>query len=59
MAIFDRWGNKVFETNDQNEAWDGSFHGVKEETGTYVYAIQITFINGASVEKKGNVTLLR
>lgn len=59
LQIFNRWGQKVFETKDQNEGWDGNYHGVKEETGTYVYSIELTFINGQTVEKKGNVTLIR
>ena len=27
LAIFNRWGNKIFETTDLNSGWDGSFQG--------------------------------
>lgn len=39
LQIFDRWGNKVFQTEDVNERWNGYFDGVPVTTGVYVVKI--------------------
>ena len=59
MAIYDRWGNKVFESNNINDGWDGKYNGQPENTGTYVYYIKGTYDDGTDFEKKGNVALVR
>jgi gliding motility-associated-like protein len=59
MAVYNRWGAKVFESYDRNEAWDGTINGEPAEVGTYAYHAQVhTWLN-EHVESKGNVTLLR
>ncbi|MBX7109745.1 MAG: gliding motility-associated C-terminal domain-containing protein [Chitinophagales bacterium] len=57
--IFNRWGQMIFYTSDLNEGWNGEFKGVPEETGTYVYFITATFLDGTSETRRGNVTLIR
>ncbi len=59
FAIFDRWGNKVFETTDQSKCWDGNFNGVPMNTGEFVYFLKVTLTNGQTTEQKGNITLIR
>ena len=60
MSIFDRWGNKVFESNDLNApGWDGNFHGKKMNTDVYVFYATISFREGKPIKTKGNLTLLR
>jgi gliding motility-associated-like protein len=59
FVIFDRWGEKVFETNDINNGWDGTFRGQKMNNGVFVYYLQATFKNGEEVTKKGDITLIR
>ncbi len=59
FVIFDRWGNKVFESNNQNEGWDGAYNGKPMQTGTYSYYINGTYTDGKTFEKKGNITLVR
>ncbi|MEO6303472.1 MAG: gliding motility-associated C-terminal domain-containing protein [Bacteroidia bacterium] len=61
-TIFDRWGNKVFETisNTGNIAWDGKTQSGKETAvGTYFYIIKGTGKDGTDYDKKGNVSLFR
>ena len=58
-TIFDRWGKKVFNTNNIDEGWDGKFHGVPQPIGVYVYDIEVVTFNGQVVKKAGNITLLR
>lgn len=59
LIIYDRWGNKVFESNNINDGWDGKYLGQPENTGTYVYYFEGTYTNGNSFSKKGNVALVR
>ena len=59
-AIYDRWGNLLFETNDQSHAWDGSKNGNAMETGTYVYYLKAVCITtDAEIRLKGNVSILK
>jgi len=61
MAIYNRWGEKVFETRQSDgRGWDGKLNGVMQPEGVYVYIIQVSFRDNNKEEKyQGNVTLLR
>ena len=60
MKIYNNWGELVFETNDINQKWDGSFHGKPAEEGVYVYMVSAKGINNVgSSYKNGTVTLLK
>jgi gliding motility-associated-like protein len=59
MFIFNRWGELLYYTTDLNEGWDGRYEQKEAEIGAYVYVIKAAFFDGSSLEKKGNVTLLR
>lgn len=59
FRIFNRWGEKVFETHDKNIGWDGYYKGVLQEMEVYTYAVEAKLINGETVPLKGNITLLR
>jgi len=57
--ICNRWGEKVFETNNAANGWDGNFRGEKCDTGVFVYFLEATLITNVKVSRKGNITLLR
>lgn len=59
FIIYDRWGEKVFETNDATTGWDGTYKGDPMNIGVFVYYVKGKLKNGDDVTKKGNVTLLR
>ncbi|HXP51776.1 MAG TPA: gliding motility-associated C-terminal domain-containing protein, partial [Bacteroidia bacterium] len=59
FIVFDRWGNKVFETDDKNIPWDGTSKGQAMNTGSYVYSLSATLYDGTNIQKKGNVALVR
>lgn len=59
FAIYDRWGEKIFETTNLNKGWDGTYKGVKSDPGVFVYYLDATCINKEKYIKKGNVTLIR
>jgi len=59
FEVFDRWGNKVFETNDRKSGWDGKFMGQPLNTGSYIYVFSATLYDGTTQTRKGNVALIR
>ncbi len=59
FRVFDRWGNKVFESTDINACWDGHYNGKLMPQDAYIYQIQAVTCSGKVVSKTGNVTLLR
>lgn len=59
FAIYDRWGEKVFETSDQNICWDGTYKGKLMNTASFVYYLKATLVNGEEISKKGNISLIR
>lgn len=59
LQIFNRWGQKVFETNNMNEGWDGMFNGQPCEPDVFVYIAEGKGRKGKSQIIKGNVTLMR
>lgn len=59
MEVYNRWGQKVFETSDiYGRGWDGKFNGLDQPEGVYVYLIRVNF-GGGFEQYDGNVTLLR
>ena len=59
LAIYDRWGEQVFETNTQANGWAGTYKGKPMNTGVFVYVLKVIFEDGKTEEQKGNVTLVR
>jgi gliding motility-associated-like protein len=59
FVVYNRWGQKVFETNDQSMAWDGTFKGERLPPDVYGYYMQCLCEEGGSLFLKGNITLLR
>ena len=64
MAIYDRWGDKVFENtgftaNDKYQGWDGTYKGKPVNAAVFVYVITGTFIGGSEIREQGNLTLVK
>lgn len=59
VQVFNRWGEKVFETEDENKGWDGTYKDVPQPVGVYAYQYTICFLNGAVEKGKGSVTVIR
>lgn len=59
LRIFTRTGILIFESNDINIGWDGYNKGNLCEPGVYVWKVRVTFKNGETYVKMGDVTLLR
>ena len=59
FIIWNRWGQKVFETNDRNIGWDGKFNGALQPMDVYAYTLEVEFFDGKKASKKGDITLIR
>ncbi len=59
LSIYDRWGEKVFETSSKEDGWDGSFQGQTVSGDVYGYYLKVRCPGGLEFFKKGNITVLR
>ena len=57
--IYNRWGQLIFQTGNTKQGWDGKYNGVLQPQEVYVYVLNVTFTNGTTYRKKGDITLLR
>jgi len=64
FRIYNRWGELVFEKininiNDESNGWDGTFRGVKQDPGVYMYMMDAICETGEEIFWKGDVTIIR
>ena len=59
FIIYDRWGEKVFETTDISKGWDGQYKGHILNNGSFVYYLKALLNNNKIIENKGTITLVR
>ncbi len=59
FAVYNQWGELMFETKDQNMGWDGNYKSVKSNPGVFAYYLKAKCYNKKEFFKKGNVTLIR
>lgn len=62
FKIYNRWGDKVFETRDPNAAWDGKTDGSEAPSDVYVWQVEYEVVREGRQQKmmeKGDVALLR
>jgi len=59
MAVFNRWGERVFETFDKDFAWDGTYKGVKLQSGVYPYYIKYKGKKTVRKLVKGTINVMR
>ena len=59
MRVFNRWGELVFESHDVNDGWDGTYKGIDQPIGVYVYTAVVHTYDGEEHILKGDVSLIR
>ncbi|MEZ5014656.1 MAG: choice-of-anchor L domain-containing protein [Chitinophagales bacterium] len=59
LQVYNRWGNLVFESENQDNTWNGEYDGTAQPMGSYVYSLNYMDMNGQSFAQQGNVTLVR
>jgi gliding motility-associated-like protein len=59
LGIYNRWGELIFSTDNQNDCWDGTHKGVPVMTGVYAYRLFVEQFDGEKIEKSGTITITR
>jgi gliding motility-associated-like protein len=60
FAVYNRWGQKLFETSELSKGWDGKFRGQLQEYGAYVWYCRYKKSNTSKASTiKGTTTLIR
>jgi gliding motility-associated-like protein len=59
LNIYNRWGDKIFETNDPFLGWDGRVNGTLVQQGVYVFVVSFTGMNGLPLKRSGTVEMIR
>lgn len=59
VAIYNRWGHKIYTSDNPAFSWDGTYNGAKAPEGVYVYQLNASGLHGKSFEKTGTLTLYR
>lgn len=60
VTVFNRWGEMVWESNNADVAWDGTFMGQIVPDGVYVWKITTKRLRDDSkVERYGHLTIMR
>lgn len=59
FAVYNRWGEKVFETTDKTKGWDGIYKSRPADVGVFGWYLKVKCVNGEENFQKGNVTLIR
>ena len=58
LEVFDRWGQRVFETTNELKGWDGKLNGSFAPQGVYTFKLIYRSIEGELVERIGTLNLL-
>jgi gliding motility-associated-like protein len=58
LVIFNRWGEKVFESKAQEDGWDGRYKGKAAAADTYGYYFE-GVCDGITIKRQGNLTIIR
>ncbi len=59
FTVYNRWGQKVFASNNPADGWDGTISGQPQPAGVYVWFCQYQLYQRPTVSQKGTVVLVR
>ncbi len=59
LQIFNRFGQRIFSTNNPSSAWDGLVNGIEQNSGTYLFNIQYQLNGQSMMQHKGSFLLIR
>ena len=59
MRLYNRWGVEMFETDNINNGWDGTFRGRNAPLDQYIWLAKVTGLNGQVYFLRGGVLLMR
>lgn len=58
LMIYNRWGQIIFETNETDKGWNGTYQGQKQSSGLYIYRLSYQNVYGQNIERKGSFMLI-
>ncbi|MCX6290511.1 MAG: gliding motility-associated C-terminal domain-containing protein [Bacteroidetes bacterium] len=59
LTVFDRWGEKLYDSENMDDGWDGTWNGEKMSSGVYSYVATIVYKDGTYSQKTGSIALIR
>ncbi|MCX6317528.1 MAG: gliding motility-associated C-terminal domain-containing protein [Bacteroidetes bacterium] len=59
FQVYNRWGQKVFETSDLSKGWDGRFNNVVQDGNVFIWICRYQLEGESVMLKKGSVVLIR
>ncbi|PWT95337.1 MAG: hypothetical protein C5B52_17950 [Bacteroidetes bacterium] len=59
FVVYNRWGQKVFETKTLGEGWDGTLNGRQLATDVFIWTLSVHDMLGKQIVKRGTSTLIR
>ena len=64
MIIYNRWGNKIFETSDleintTSDGWNGRYDQVDESSQVFSYLVEVRDVYGQVIERAGTIQVIR
>jgi gliding motility-associated-like protein len=59
LVIHNRWGERIFESEDIGRCWEGTYKGAEVPTGVYAFNVYLRQIDGKVLNKTGSISLYR
>ncbi|MCB9240003.1 MAG: gliding motility-associated C-terminal domain-containing protein [Flavobacteriales bacterium] len=59
LEIYNRWGERVYQTQNQFDSWDGTYNGVNAPAGVYMYVLKFSDYRQQTFQKSGTIHLMR
>lgn len=59
LNIYNRWGERVYQTTDPTACWRGNHRGKPVNAGVFTFKANIILVDGTEIEEAGNITLIR
>lgn len=59
FRVYNNWGEQLFQTNELDKGWDGTYLGNPSPAGVYTWTFKVQIIGGQIINKTGDVTLIR
>jgi gliding motility-associated-like protein len=59
FTIYNRWGQVIFTTKNGSDSWNGTYKGVEQPGGSYIWIAEGEYKSGKKFSEKGTFTLIR
>jgi gliding motility-associated-like protein len=59
LTVYNQWDQRVFETHDMSQGWNGKINGEDAPVGGHVWFISVQYTDDVSEKLHGTVLLLR